>query len=224
MNWSETLVNYYENLETPELPEGVECMNPYREAEVKAIVRTYFQRYYGDSNKRTLLFGINPGRFGAGVTGISFTDPVILKERLGISHGLELRPELSAGFIHDMIDAFGGIEDFTAHFLITSVYPLGFLEDGKNINYYEIPGWRDALLPHIRSELKAHGGWNINRDVAICIGQGQNLKFFTELNKELGLFKRILTLPHPRWVMQYRTKLKGEFINEYVKTLGAFVG
>lgn len=219
MNWSETLIDYYRNLRCPNLPAEVDCMNPYLEADVMEVVSTYFKRFYDDSNPRTLLFGINPGRFGAGITGISFTDPIILKDKLGIDHSFDLRPELSSGFIHEMIDIYGGIEQFTSRFFITSVYPLGFLKAGKNLNYYEIADWENSIKPEIIRELKTHREWNINREVGICIGKGQNLKYLTQLNKELGLFKRIITMPHPRWVMQYNLKKKDFYIDQFLKTL-----
>lgn len=218
-NWSDTLIRYYTELQPPPLPPGIGYMHPYRQPQVIQIVHTYFKRYYNDDRPRTLLFGINPGRFGAGVTGISFTDPVILREKLGIEHDLEPRAELSAAFIHEMIDAFGGIDLFTRHFFISSLYPLGFLEQGRNINYYDIPDWKRFLHEAIATELRTHAGWNINREVAVCIGKGQNQKVLETFNKELKLFRRIETLPHPRWVMQYRTRSKQEFIREYVSTL-----
>ncbi len=220
-NWSDTIIDYYENLACPELPAGYECMNPYRSPEVQSVVSAFFNRFYADLEPRTLLLGINPGRFGAGITGISFTDPIILTDSLGIEHNFDRRPELSSRFVHEMIAAFGGIEHFTKKFFITSVYPLGFLKDGKNINYYEIEGWRNHLLPLIENELAEHKTWNINRKVGICIGKGDNLKHLNKINDKLGLFDQIVTVPHPRWVMQYRLKRKLEFIDEYVKLLSS---
>ena len=35
-----------------------------------------------------------------------------------------------------------------------------------------------------------------------------------------GFFERILPLPHPRWVMQYRRKRKEEFVGQYLGVLG----
>ena len=52
------------------------------------IVETFFYKFYNDTNPRHLIFGINPGRFGAGTTGINFTAPKQLKEICGIDHSL----------------------------------------------------------------------------------------------------------------------------------------
>lgn len=196
-------------------------MNPYQSNEVQRVVREYFDRFYADDKPRTLLLGINPGRFGAGITGLSFTDPVILKEQLGIDHSFDMRPELSSRFIHEVIDEYGGLEFFSRQFFITSVYPLGFIKDGKNVNYYEIPGWKQSLRHELVKELTTHRGWNINRKVGICIGKGDNLKHLTALNDELGLFEKIVTVPHPRWVMQYNLRSKLKYVDDYLKVLSA---
>ena len=80
-------------------------MNPYQQDETMQVVNAFLGKYYDDTEPRTLLFGINPGRFGSGITGISFTDPVRLKEVLGIDHSFDLRPELSSQFIYQVIEA-----------------------------------------------------------------------------------------------------------------------
>jgi hypothetical protein len=51
------------------------------------------------------------------------------------------------------------------------------------------------------------------------MGQGKNYAFLNKLNQEHGFFEKIIPLPHPRWVMQYRLKRKKEFIREYVDKL-----
>lgn len=97
------------------------------------------------------------------------------------------------------------------------MYPLGFLQDGKNINYYELKDWKKFMLDQVVKEIEAHMHWPINRKVAISIGAGENLKVLTQLNDEYGWFESVKALPHPRWVMQYRRKRKQEFLDEYVR-------
>ena len=48
------------------------------------------------------------------------------------------------------------------------------------------------------------------------MGMGQNFKYLQVLNKKYQLFDKIESLPHPRWIMQYRLKRKQEFIHEYI--------
>ena len=47
-------------------------------------IEAFFYKFYSDSNPRRMIFGINPGRFGAGTTGINFTAPKQLQEFCGI--------------------------------------------------------------------------------------------------------------------------------------------
>jgi hypothetical protein len=179
----------------------------------------FYRKYYSDERQRTLIFGINPGRHGAGITGIGFTDPVLLEARCGIASTLERRSELSAQFICDVVEAYGGPEMFYGDFLFTTVLPFGLLKAGKNYNYYDDKETLAAFEPFIIESIKAQMGYaNVSRDI-VCIGQGKNLKFLEKLNQEQGLFDSISVIPHPRWVMQYRRKEKGKYIENYIEVL-----
>lgn len=203
------------------LPRGVEVLVPYKSKEVKAAVKAYYEKYYSDSGSRIFMFGINPGRFGAGITGISFTDPVRLKDMAGIDHPFEMRGEISAEFIYAMIAAFGGLESFTASFFLTAICPLGFMSGGKNYNYYDDQRLEKNVRPFVLKTMKRQLAIGARREIAVCIGEGDNYKYFSRLNEEHGWFGRIVALPHPRWVMQYRRKQMDTFINQYVDTLRA---
>ncbi|MEI9911370.1 MAG: hypothetical protein WDO71_17935 [Bacteroidota bacterium] len=65
------------------LPEGVDVLFPQSGKEVMQVVKTFFHKYYNDNQPRRLLFGINPGRFGGGITGINFTGPRQLTNNCG---------------------------------------------------------------------------------------------------------------------------------------------
>lgn len=57
------------------LPPGIRIMNPFREnTEALRISSEFYRKYYSDNNPRHIILGINPGRFGSGVTGVPFTD------------------------------------------------------------------------------------------------------------------------------------------------------
>ena len=63
------------------LPAGIRVMNPFAENDsAMAASSAFYCKYYNDVRPRTPILGINPGRFGAGLTGIPFTDPKRLKE------------------------------------------------------------------------------------------------------------------------------------------------
>ncbi|MCF8301764.1 MAG: DUF4918 family protein [Bacteroidales bacterium] len=202
-----------------ELPERISVMNPFNNDGVKAVCREFYKKYYDDNKKRILLLGINPGRFGAGVTGIPFTDPVRLQEKCGISNGFVKRPELSSDFIYQMIDRFGGPAGFYARYLISAVSPLGFVKNGKNLNYYDDKVVKHAVEPFILWSLRQHLSFGIKTDTVICLGEGENYNYLQKLNKREGLFKEIIPLAHPRFIMQYRRKKLQDYLDTYYKTL-----
>ena len=113
------------------LPLGVAVLNPFQDAYTFQLCETFYHQYYNDTHPRKLILGINPGRFGAGLTGIPFTDPVKLEQRLGIPNNLPKKAELSSDFMHRVFDELGGAELFFKKFYISSVCPLGFTRDGK---------------------------------------------------------------------------------------------
>ncbi|MCB0609142.1 MAG: DUF4918 family protein, partial [Lewinella sp.] len=61
-------------------------------------------------------------------------------------------------------------------------------------------------------------------ETAVCLGEGQNYKYFTKINDEHGFFKTIVPLPHPRWVMQYRRRRMEEFKERYLIALTGISG
>lgn len=215
------MLAFYDTLEVPSLPDGVEPLLPFQKAQVRDGMTAFYQRYYNDNEPRVLLFGINPGRLGAGLTGIGFTDPVRLQEVCGIPNPHPKRAEPSSTFIYDVINAFGGPERFFAHFHFTSVCPIGFVHKGINMNYYDTPQLREATTPFIIDCIRKQVGINVKTNVAFTVGKGQNRRFLEKLNTEHGFFGKLGTLPHPRWVMQYRYKTRNIYVEEYVKTLGS---
>jgi hypothetical protein len=69
------------------LPTNIRIMNPFREEEnALRISSEFYKKYYNDDNKRHLILGINPGRFGGGLTGVPFTDPKRLKSECHINY------------------------------------------------------------------------------------------------------------------------------------------
>ncbi|HWJ92883.1 MAG TPA: uracil-DNA glycosylase family protein, partial [Flavisolibacter sp.] len=168
---------------------------------------------------RRIFLGINPGRFGAGVTGVNFTASRQLTEFCGINHPFKKGTELSAEFIYDMIEAYGGVHAFYSHFFIGSVCPLGFVRNGKNLNYYDDKDLLLILEPFIISNLHRLLNFNVDRQVCYCIGGEKNYKYLLSLNERFKWFQRIVALPHPRFIMQYRRKQKDQFIQQYLQLI-----
>lgn len=222
MSFGTSIIKFFDNLKPPEnLPEGVDILWPYDRPEVKQVMAEFYRKFMDDQRKRIFLIGINPGRFGAGITGLCFTDPPRLAEDCGISHGLKGGRELSADFVYRMIEARGGPESFYDRFYMTALSPVGFVKDGKNFNYYdvkELPGKLDDWMAQaMRLQVEA----GADRSVAFSMGQGTNFKYLQAFNERHGFFERVEPLPHPRWVMQYRRKRLNEFIGVYDKALNA---
>ena len=133
--FSKKLIAYYNQLTPPPgLPKGIEVLFPQKDKEVIEIVKKFFEKYFNDNSPRRLMLGINPGRFGAGITGVNFTAPKQLKEVCGIDHHLKPSSELSAEFIYDLIAEYGGVKKFYQDWFIGSVCPLGFITSSVPAN------------------------------------------------------------------------------------------
>jgi hypothetical protein len=218
--WSGRLLTFFEEL--PRLrgvPKGIAVMNPYEAEESMRWVNQFYLKFYADDRPRTLMLGINPGRLGAGATGISFTDPIRLEGDCGIPNTLIKKPELSADFIYRMIHAYGGPRKFYRRYLISAVSPLGFTLGGKNINYYDDPKLERAVKPFAAACISKLVDLGVNKKRCYCIGEGKNLKFLDALNREHRWFEEIIPLPHPRFIMQYRRKQLDTYIRQYLDQL-----
>lgn len=202
-----------------QLSDGVSIMQPYQDKAIRNISTTFFNKYFNDTNPRVLILAINPGRLGAGITGIPFTDPFRLQEICGIPNSFDKRKELSGGFIYEMIAAYGGTDAFYSHFLLSSLCPLGFVKEGKNVNYYDFKTLQDAATPFITDTLIKQKEMTGDKKVCICLGTGKNYAFFQKLNKQHHFFSEILPLPHPRYVLQYKRKQKEKYIQLYLEVL-----
>jgi hypothetical protein len=220
MTFGQQVIRFTAQLRIPDLqlPDGFEWLFPYDNPATMQALAQYYATFYPDAGSRTFMFGINPGRFGAGVTGVPFTDPIRL-EQAGIANDFQKKAELSSQFVWQFIQAYGGAQAFSRQFYITSLSPLGFVKDGKNINYYDDRTLQTRVEPFIVWNIQTQMEFGCNPQTALCMGEGQNYKFFQYINQKYGFFGRIVPLPHPRWVMQYRRKRVGEFVEKYVEAL-----
>ncbi len=217
---ADQILAFYANLEVPNrLPRGVEVLYPFADTAVQQVMQQFYKQYFHDHQQRTLIFGINPGRYGAGITGINFTAPRQLWNDCGIQHPFGDASELSAEFIYAMINAFGGPEKFYQQFFISAVSPLGYVFKGKNLNYYDTPLLQKRLKPFIVDCIQQQMQWPINRQKCICIGGDKNLRYLAELNNTYKWFEQIDVLPHPRFIMQYKRKYLQDYIAQYLEVL-----
>ena len=184
------------------LPPGIGIMNPFIEyPDTVSTVHTFFSRYFSDDHERHLLLGINPSRLGAGLTGIPFTDPKRLISELGIPYAGKMAHEPSSTFMYEMIREFGGVDLFYRHFYINS--PGGLV-------------LTKAATPFMINSLGQLKSFGINSDTAFVLGTGKNAAFLQKLNAEHKFFKTLVPLEHPRFIMQYKNPLKGQYISKYI--------
>jgi hypothetical protein len=190
-------------------------MNPYADARARGYVRRFLGTYFADNTPRVLVFGINPGRFGAGLTGVTFTDPVVLADTCGIANDLPRRRELSSIFTYSFIERFGGPRAFYRRCFLTAISPLGFTRGGTNLNYYDVPRLAKVVTPFITQSIERQIALGGRRDHAIVLGTGKNVRFLQRLNETYGLFSAIHALEHPRFIMQYRRRRLEEYLSKY---------
>ena len=207
------------------LPEGIRVMNPFKEnPEAFRVSSAFYRKFYNDHRKRYLILGINPGRFGAGVTGVPFTDTKRMEEKCGLSVGGQRTHEPSSVFVYEVIEAYGGVEAFYRDFYINSPSPLGFVKrtpEGKevNFNYYDSRQLQNALEEFMTACIQAHIEMGTFTDKAFCMGSGKNHAYLSRLNARHGFFDRLIPLEHPRYVMQYQSKHKAYYLEKYLRAL-----
>ncbi len=220
MTFAEKTIQFYQQLSLPgDFFKEVEVLNTYHDREIIASIKTFYRKYFDDNKPRRIILGINPGRFGAGITGIPFTDPIRLANDCGISHPFKNRPELSSQFIYQLIEQMGGPTSFYKRYFIGAVSPLGFTKNGKNFNYYDDAVFQRKLKPFIIRSMVQQIALGIETEKCFCLGQGKNYEYLKQLNSELKIFDEIIPLPHPRWVMQYRRKQLDHYLTEVSRLL-----
>lgn len=207
------------------LPDGIRVMNPFKEnPEALAVSSAFYRKYYNDNQKRHLILGINPGRFGAGVTGVPFTDTKRLTEKCGLQISNLSTHEPSSVFVYEVIYAYGGPEKFYGDFYINSLSPLGFVKTNDkgrevNFNYYDSRELQEVLYDYMLQSVKTHISMGIHTDVCFCLGSGKNFRFLQKLNLDHKFFEKVIPLDHPRFVMQYRSKQLSEYVEKFVRIL-----
>lgn len=209
------------------MPKGVKVLDPLRSengAEVQRIVRDFHRKYFSDDRPRKLMLGINPGRLGAGSTGLCFTDTKRCESDLGIPiHGLRTH-EPSSDFFYRMVRAMGGAKTFYSEVYVQAISPLGFTKAGPsgaqvNLNYYDDRALQTSITPFVVGWLKKLIATGMRTDNVFCIGTGKNLAYLEAVNAEHRFFERITPLEHPRFIMQYRARSVQTYVRKYVDAL-----
>lgn len=229
MTFADKILAFNDNLDLDSalLPDGISVMNPFRGAyadTIRSVTAQFYQRFYADSDLRHLILGINPGRFGAGVTGVPFTDTKRMKDICGIDIAIDPTHEPSSVFVYEVVDAFGGPVPFYRKFYINSVCPLGFTRNNEkgnevNYNFYDDRQLQEAVTPFIIDCIERQIDFGAATDRCYCMGRGKNFKYLNALNRQQKWFGEVVPLDHPRFVVQYRSKRMAEYVDQYVQAL-----
>lgn len=219
MTFAKKAIKYFLSVQKIEgLPAGIGLLNPYERKIVQNAVKEFYIKFFNDNGKRVFVWGINPGRFGGGLTGISFTDPVALNEHCRIKNDLGNKNELSSKFIYRMINEYGGVKKFYSNIFLTALFPLAIIKDGKNYNYYDDKTLYEILKMHIVNSIREQIRFGALKEFTVCLGK-KNAKYFNEISDEYKLFDEVRVLDHPRYIMQYRLKQADNYIKEYLNAL-----
>lgn len=214
--FGERATHFFDSLKMPtNLPSDTDIVYPYGHADVRQAVGNFYRTFFNDTNRRVFVLGINPGRFGSGMTGVPFTDPVALETHCGINNPFDKRRELSSEFVYTFVEAYGGPKKFYANFFLSAISPIGFVRDGKNYNYYDDAEFCKTLEPFVVETLQEQISFGA-KPVVILFGTGKNQKFFTNLNNKYHFFDTVLALEHPRYIMQYKRKHIDVYIKKYI--------
>lgn len=214
--FGERALRFYVSLELlSKLPGSLTVLNPYRNPCILDYIRSFLYKFFSDNYKRVFVFGINPGRFGAGISGVTFTDPISLETRCGITNDLPKRRELSSVFMYEFIKLWGGPKEFYRDFFLTAVSPLGFVKDGRNFNFYDDPVLLRNIKPFLVRSIESQLSFGARRNVAIVLGTGKVRQIFEHLNRECGFFDTIHAVEHPRFIMQYRRRKLRDYLRKY---------
>lgn len=224
MTKAERILEFYYGLNFDQalLDSDLAVLNPFEGARVEQeqALSQFYHKFYSDHKPRNLILGINPGRLGAGATGIPFTDTKRLVE-CGVAFDTFSTHEPSSVFVYEAINAFGGAARFYQEFFIGSVCPLGFtvLKNGNwvNFNYYDRTSFTKALAPYLLEQIRAQIELAGKNERILVFGTGKNLKFLSQLNKEFNFTPELIPLEHPRYIMQYKYRDREAYIAKYLE-------
>ncbi len=113
---------------------GISVLNEFLEN--WEAIEIFNKKFYGGNPPKTVLCGINPGKNGAGKTGVPFIDFTSLSK---IMDGVDRNDtERSAQFFYDVVKEIG-VSNFYNSFYVTNISWVGYIKDNKNLNYYDLP-------------------------------------------------------------------------------------
>ena len=177
----------------------------------RAWLDAFWQHYVPYPLPQTVILGLNPGRFGAGQTGIPFIDFRSLSVLLPDAELPKLDSEPSATFFFRVVQQIGA-EKFYREFFVSNVSALGYLRNGKNANYTDLPQVAQQIVARNFAEEMAA----LRPKRIIALGREAEASA-QELYPDGSV--RISHLPHPSWIMTYRLREAQSWVRRYAQML-----
>lgn len=176
-------------------------------------IAAFWEKYYGNAVPRIMICGINPGRLGAGKTGIPFLDFASLSQLIPCIE--RQYSENSASFFFEVVKSFGA-ESFFKTFYVTNFSSVGFVKDGVNFNYHDLP---QAALETVERNFLAEIAI-VEPTHVISLGREVHLSVLKLLPSSIDCSHY---LPHPSWVAIYRSNERDYWVQRYKGVLAKFV-
>ena len=74
------------------------------------------------------------------------------------------------------------------------------------------------MKPEIIEHLRRQIDFGAKSRKAVCLGK-KNERYLQDINEEINFFAEIVTVDHPRYIMQYKLKKKDEYLQNYLDAL-----
>ena len=127
------------------LPEKYRLINPFAGAnqqQIAQITQRFYRQHYHDNKQRFMILGSSPARRGTALTGVPFEDVNHLQKDTRISLDAFGANKRSSSFLYEVMEEYGGRQNFYKQFYMGFVCPLGIEKinlkgNWVNCNYYE---------------------------------------------------------------------------------------
>ena len=127
---AQKILEFYDSLKNVgiNLPEKHRLINPFTGAnqqQIAQIIHRFYHRYYHDDKRRFMILGSSPARRGTALTGLPFEDVKHLQKDTGISIDAFGANKRSSSFLCEVMEEYGGRQNFYKQFYMSFVCPLG---------------------------------------------------------------------------------------------------
>lgn len=207
--FSENLNRYTLNYEFKRLlnENGISMLEGYLDQ--SDIMDAFCEKFYSNQIPKIVICGINPGRLGAGLTGVPFFDFASLSK---IFPSIQRNDtENTAQFFFKVIEKIG-VERFFKYFYITNVSSVGYSKGKSNFNFNKLPdNLQSIVFSNFAKEIEL-----IKPAKIIALGEAA----FNGVESALGKNNyRLEKLKHPSWIMQYKRDEINFWVQAYADAL-----